>query len=178
MRKPATASSNPTSPSWPRRNSNLRSSRKLRVESATPAHGRPTLLWIDDYEPGLAMYRAMFEAQGFQVLTATSGEAAIDILMVQHADLVVTDYEMPVMNGEQVALAVKALRPGTPVLLFSGSIAFSPRLRRMVDGVCDKAGSRHDLIASVQNLIRGKRSPELQAPSYIQPHGHQHRTVA
>ena len=124
------------------------------------------------------MYRAMFEAQGFRVLTANSGEAAIETLMVHKADLVVTDYEMPVMNGEQVALAVKALRPGTPVLLFSGSIEFSPRLRHMVDAVCDKAGSRNDLLACVHNLLRRKQSREVHPPTHIPTRSHQHRTVA
>jgi len=182
MRKSATASSHASSSAarrlWTQRASNLRSNRRINSESSPAAQDHPTLLWIDDFEPGLAMYRAMFEAQGFRVLTASSGEAAIETLMVNNADLVVTDYEMPVMNGEQVALAVKALRPGTPVLLFSGSIEFSPRIRHMVDAVCDKAGSRNELLASVHNLLRRKQSHEVHSPSYLPPHGHQHRTVA
>ena len=178
MRKSATASSHASSATrrlWTQR---TRSNRRISPESSTATENRPTLLWIDDFAPGLAMYRAMFEAQGFRVLTASSGEAAIETLMVNNADLVVTDYEMPVMNGEQVALAVKALRPGTPVLLFSGSIEFSPRIRHMVDAVCDKAGSRNELLASVHNLLRRKQSHEVHSPSYIPPRGHQHRTVA
>src|SRR5207248_8262822 len=83
--------------------------------------GRPTLLWIDDYRPGLELYRAMFEGLGFKVLTAASGEDGLKIAALTSIDIVVTDYEMPGMNGEAVATAIKAIAPRVPVVLFSGS---------------------------------------------------------
>src|SRR5581483_10342340 len=68
---------------------------------------RPALLWIDDYKPGLELYRAMFERAGFKVFTASSGEQGVKLAAANHIDVVVTDYEMPGMNGEAVAAAVK-----------------------------------------------------------------------
>src|SRR5215467_9929081 len=82
---------------------------------------RPTILWIDDFEPGLTLYKRMFEDLGFKVLTASSGEAGVDLASLNHVDVVVTDYQMPGMDGLEVATSVKALNPDTPVLLFSGS---------------------------------------------------------
>src|SRR5690349_3845255 len=69
--------------------------------------GRPTLLWIDDFQPGLALYRSMFEGLGFKVLTASSGKQGVKLAAENLIDVVVTDYEMPGMNGEAVAVAIK-----------------------------------------------------------------------
>jgi CheY-like chemotaxis protein len=139
---------------------------------------RQTLLWIDDFAPGLAMYKAMFETLGFRVLTASSGAEGIKLALSNHIDAVITDYEMPEMNGEAVASAIKALRPGVPVLMFSGSTLISSRCRRVVDAFCDKAGSRDELLVAVHRLLQKKRAPVLQ-PRIVTPASHlRHRTVA
>src|SRR5690349_3998441 len=76
---------------------------RLRSTRLAPCGAKPTLLWIDDFQVGLEMYRAMFEQLGYRVLTASSGEAGLHIAATRPIDLVVTDYEMPGMNGEEVA---------------------------------------------------------------------------
>lgn len=124
------------------------------------------------------MYAAMFGTLGYRVLTASSGQSALDILSRSRVDLVVTDFEMPDMDGEAVALAVKALQPGLQVLLFSGSTTVPERVAHMVDGVCDKAGSRDLLLTSVQNLLEGKRVHLLQPSSATLTSDHGRRTVA
>jgi len=123
---------------------------------------QPTLLWIDDFEPGLVLYKKMFEDLGFKVLTAGTGEAGINLAAIYAIDAVVTDYEMPGMDGLGVAAAIKALDPRTPVLLFSGSALIPARARRLVDGFCDKAGPRRELLASVHRLLQAKPSTGLQ----------------
>jgi two-component system, NtrC family, response regulator AtoC len=139
---------------------------------------RPTLLWIDDFEPGLEMYRAMFEGLGFRVLTASSGETGLQIASLQFIDIVVTDYEMPNMNGEAVALGMKALNPCTPVILFSGSTLVSHRTLQAVDACCDKAGSRDRLLATIHALLRKKRHSALQPAPPTDASDHGQRTVA
>ena len=52
--------------------------------------GRPTLLWVDDFQPGLELYRAMFEGMGFKVLTATCGTQAVKLAAQHLIDVVVT----------------------------------------------------------------------------------------
>src|ERR1700726_2087879 len=82
--------------------------------------GSPTLLWVDDFQPGLELYRAMFEDLGFKVLTAASGREGVKLAAENLIDVVVTDYEMPGMNGEAVATAVKSIKHRVPVVMFSG----------------------------------------------------------
>jgi CheY-like chemotaxis protein len=137
-----------------------------------------TLLWIDDFEPGLAMYKLMFEALGFKVLTASSGAEGIRLANRNYVDAVVTDYEMPEMNGEAVASSIKALKPSVPVLMFSGSTLISARCRRVVDAFCDKAGSRDALLAAIHRLLNKKRPVVLQPPVAASASHHGHRTVA
>ncbi len=139
---------------------------------------RPTLLWIDDFEPCLALYKKMFEDRGFKVLTASSGEAGVQLAALNRVDIVVTDYEMPAMDGLAVAKSIKALNPRTPVLLFSGSSLVPARARRIVDGFCDKARSRDHLLAAIHRLLQRKRTRTLQPPPVADASDDGQRTVA
>jgi len=151
--------------------------RTPRVRTACPStNSQATLLWIDDFQLGLEMYRAMFERLGYHILTASSGEKGLQIAASHDVDLVVTDYEMPGMNGEAVALALKTLKPHVPVILFSGSTMLSDRALHIVDACCDKAGSREELLAAIHFLLQRKRLPFLQPPP-VGP-ASDHRTVA
>jgi CheY-like chemotaxis protein len=139
---------------------------------------RPLLLWIDDFVAGLALYRAMFENLGFRVLTASRGSEGLELAAAHRPDIIVTDYEMPGMDGEAVALAVKTMSPATPVVMFSGSTLVPSRVRHTVDAVCDKAGSRDQLIGVIHHLLRKKRSSSLQPPPVAPASDVGHRTVA
>jgi len=138
----------------------------------------PTLLWIDDFEPGLMLYRKMFEDLGFKVLTATSGDTGVHLAAMNRVDAVVTDYEMPGMDGITVASAIKALDPRTPVLLFSGSTLVPAHARSVVDAFCDKARPRTELLAAIHRLLQRKPSLGLQPPAVAQASHQGHRTVA
>ena len=142
------------------------------------AFSRPTLLWIDDFEAGLMLYKKMFEDLGFRVLTAGCGEAGVRLAAANRVDMVVTDYEMPGMDGVSVAEAIKALNQRTPVVLFSGSTLVPLNARRVVDAVCDKAGSRAGLLATIHRLLQRNIPQSLQPPPVAPASHHGHRTVA
>lgn len=159
------------------RNEPMLWTRTPRVPSTRPStQPKATLLWIDDFQVGLEMYRAMFERLGYRVLTACSGEKGLRVAASHHIDVVVTDYEMPGMNGESVALAMRTLKPGVPVILFSGSTNVSDRALQLVDACCDKAGSREELLAAIHFLLQKKRPSFLQPPPVTPASDHQ--TVA
>ena len=139
---------------------------------------RPTLLWIDDFEPGLALYQTMFENLGFRVFTASSGKAGLRLAARHCPDVVVTDYEMPEMNGEEVATSVKAINPRTPVIMFSGSTLVPERTRRVVDALCDKAGSRDQILTTIHRLLHKKHTRTLQPAPITHASDLRHRTVA
>jgi CheY-like chemotaxis protein len=154
-------------------------SRSATVAKKRPVcSSRPTLLWVDDFQPGLALYRSMFEGLGFKVLTATSGKQGLKLAGENPVDVVVTDYEMPGMNGEALAMAVKAIKPRVPVVLFSGSTLVPLSARRIIDAFCDKAGSRNQLSDTIHRMLLKKRSRTLQPQPVSRASDEGHRTVA
>lgn len=112
-----------------------------------------TLLWVDDYEPALALYKTLFALSGFHVLTASSGKRALQLLETHHVDAVVTDYEMPCMDGAAVAHAVKQLQPTLPVIMFSGSAEAAEQVSNLVDAFCDKAETHNKLLTVINQLV-------------------------
>jgi len=150
----------------------------LRRARPAPRQSRATLLWIDDFQLGLEMYRSMLEELGYRVLTACSGEAGLRIAATHSVDLVVTDYEMPGMDGEAVATALKGLNSDLPIILFSGSTMVPARALEVVDTCCDKAGSREELLAAIHFLLQKKGRTFLQPPPIDGASHHGQRTVA
>jgi CheY-like chemotaxis protein len=132
----------------------LMSEPRVQRQRACPARARPnTLLWIDDYVPGLMVYKAIFEGLGFRVLTASCGRQGTEMARSHPVDAVILDYEMPEMNGEVVAASIKKNRPELPVLLFTGSSLVPERVKGVVDAICDKAASREELLATIREVM-------------------------
>jgi len=128
-------------------------------------------VWIDDYEPGLVLYKAVLESLGFRVLTASRGRVGLDLLATHPADAVVVDYEMPGMDGEAVATSIRHRRPELPIIMFSGSSMLPNRVRNVVGAVCDKAGSRDELLATINRVLGTKAATVLHTPATEAEHG-------
>ena len=144
-----------------------------------PTDNRPTLLWIDDFKPALALYQATMESLGFRVLIAASGAAGVKLFLLHHVDLVITDYEMPELKGDAVARMLKAIDPKVLVIMFSGTTLLRPESRRWVDAFCDKAGSRSQLMNSIHRLLGRKHPRTLQPAALVAAsQGERQRTVA
>jgi CheY-like chemotaxis protein len=139
--------------------------KSTRVDSAVK-NGKPLLLWIDDYKPGLSLYKSMFESQGFRVLTANSGTAGLQLASKNAVDVAVTDYEMADMDGGAVADGLKRMTPSVPVVIFSGSLGIPEHVKNRVDRVCDKAGSREDLFQAVRQVVDEKRGTRVANRSF------------
>ena len=114
---------------------------------------RKTLLWIDDYAPGLEVYKAVFQSFGYNVLTACDGQLGIRILQEHTPDAVVVDYEMPGMDGAAVAAHVKRKSPKLPVVMFSGCSSVPARVKHAVAAFCEKTGSLDHLRSAIANAI-------------------------
>ena len=57
------------------------------------------VLVVDDDPLYLDLVRDVFDAQGIEVITATSCSAALSLLRTRTPSLIVSDFDMPVMNG-------------------------------------------------------------------------------
>jgi DNA-binding NtrC family response regulator len=126
-------------------------------------------LWIDDYEPGLLVYKAVFETFGFRVHTATRGSQGLKMIGSKRIDAVVTDFEMPEMDGGLIATSIKNTHPRLPVIMFSGSCGVPDRVKQLVDAFCYKTGPRERLLAAIEETLsnpgRMVQPPDPATPS-------------
>jgi CheY-like chemotaxis protein len=91
------------------------------VEAVHHSDARGTALLVDDEELVRMSTADMLSDLGFRVIEASSAEEAMRLVNAgEHFDLLVTDHLMPGMNGTDLAVAVRATKPGLPVLLVSG----------------------------------------------------------
>jgi CheY-like chemotaxis protein len=80
-----------------------------------------TVLLVDDDEMVRMSTADMLADLGFSVLEAASAEEALRIIeRGEHFDVLLTDHLMPGMTGVDLAHAVRARLPKTPVLIISG----------------------------------------------------------
>ena len=75
------------------------------------------ILHIDDDEQLRSLLRAVLEVQGHEIVSATDGRQGLERFREQAFDLVVSDIQMPVMDGLQVLSAIRNERPDTPVVM-------------------------------------------------------------
>ncbi len=87
------------------------------VDPSTPAL---TVLAVDDEEWARVLIQRFLGLNGHTVLTAASGQEALEILGRQPVDLVITDRAIPDMSGDQIAAEVKRRSPATPVIMLTG----------------------------------------------------------
>ena len=124
----------------------------------------PTLLCVDD-EPDHLMIRKLFlEAQGYQVRTAISGQECLNALAQAPCDVLVLDYNMPDMNGLDLARRLRAETPSIRILLLSGySAGLPPEIHSLVDAEVTKGSSASDLLERLRELTGGpseRRPPQ------------------
>lgn len=94
-----------------------------------PAGNRERILFVDDELPVVEAFTPVLEKLGYQVDITTSSKAALEIFRRRPTsyDLLITDYSMPEMNGDELAREVMKINPRLPVILCTG---FSGRLKR------------------------------------------------
>jgi CheY-like chemotaxis protein len=86
---------------------------------ATSGIATGRILVVDDEPLVCDSIRRMLVVDGHQVETTASGEAAWALFGESRFDLVIVDYELPLMNGDKVAVAIKTLDPNQPIALIT-----------------------------------------------------------
>jgi len=74
---------------------------------------------VDDEPFVCDAVKMMLAFDGHQVETANSGQEALTLFDKQKFDIVITDFAMPVMKGDELAASIKARAPDQPVLMIT-----------------------------------------------------------
>ena len=120
----------------------------------------PTILIVDDQPQNLRLLEAVLEPRGYRTVSAESGEAALEVLSREQADLVLLDILMPGMDGYEVCRRIRE-NPATaflPVVMITASDT-AQKLRATEAGADDfvaKPFDQGELLARVKSLVRIK----------------------
>jgi DNA-binding NtrC family response regulator len=103
-------------------------------------HSQPkhVVLCIDDDMQMLNVLDAFLTNSGYRVLTASTPESALMLFLNNHVDAVVTDYEIGEATREDIIRSLRSLRPGIPVVLFSGAECLPNTVLTLADGSVHK----------------------------------------
>ncbi len=102
----------------------------------TAQGGGATILIADDDFLVRKLLRECLEMNGYTVLVAENGEDALRIFKENsgNINLLISDVQMPVMNGRELSENIHRERPDLKVLFLSGYTADIMRERGMLDG--------------------------------------------
>jgi DNA-binding NtrC family response regulator len=82
--------------------------------------GKNQLLIADDDSATREMMGGFFREKGYFVFLAENGEEALHLLGEEKIDLVISDYQMPGMDGRELIRRINKFHPSLPVILITG----------------------------------------------------------
>lgn len=111
-------------------------------------------LVVDDNGELRSIVGKMLAVLGYEVSSADNGEKALGIFLRGKFDIVLSDYEMPGMDGVTLALNIKRYSPGTPVILMTGAAreAVQSRIGTVVDQVILKPFSLAQIGLTISSM--------------------------
>jgi two-component system chemotaxis sensor kinase CheA len=132
-------------------------------ETEAPQSGRRSILVVDDALTVRELQRSILQRAGFEVRVASDGVEALELLAEKPADLVLTDVEMPRLDGFELVAAIRAQAELTnlPVLMLTSRSSEADRQHGLdvgADGyIVKSAFDETGLLAAVNGLL-GRQS--------------------
>ncbi len=114
------------------------------------------LLVVDDDEGMRENLAELFESLGYEVKTAASYPAALEILDASEVDLLLSDYKMPGPTGVELIEEARRRRPGLRAILmtaFGDSVTEIESLRRGAVAYVNKPFEADEIVAFVEKVL-------------------------
>lgn len=119
------------------------------------------ILVVEDDVAIRCLLRTMLEFHGYQVYEAANGYEGLQCYQVQPTDLVITDMEMPVMDGTQFLIELRRKFPLAKVVAISGEKRLLERTKTFnIQGAFEKPFRLRDLLLVIQELVNAPSTPE------------------
>ena len=122
------------------------------------------ILLVEDDPAVNYILKRYLEAAGFAVLAASGPREALGLFASMPVDLLVTDYRMPGMSGEELLLQLRSERAALPALIVS---AYANELTMQIPGVpvLSKPVDTGALVELVNNLLLDAETVALNRPA-------------
>ncbi len=140
----------------------------IAVEPVVPSE-QPILV-VDDDAKIVRLVRTYLEREGYRVVTAGDGPAALEAIETQQPALVVLDLMLPELDGRAVIRAVRRDEEAgsTPILVLSARGTTLDRIAGLEDGADDylpKPFSPAELVVRVKTILRRSTPPASPEPT-------------
>ena len=125
-------------------------------KSIKPRESDKIIMLADDEEMLSDLLAEMLESSGYYVIKVRSGEEVITVLTEElKVDLLIIDYNMPVMNGLECISKIRSLNFKLPVILSTGSISFEDEdlIRYKVSKKIMKPYEFDTMLSTIKQLI-------------------------
>lgn len=113
------------------------------IESETLTGKR--VLLVDDQSEVRMTIRLLLELEGHHVTEAADGQEALALYDSGEFDIVITDYLMPGMRGDELACHIKQADPAQPILMVTGSGNICSHAQNPVEAVLNKPFSLSEM---------------------------------
>jgi DNA-binding NtrC family response regulator len=137
----------------------------MRADSSSQP--RPLLLLVDDDAQIRQLLGEVGAREGFEVLEAADGAAAIEMLQRRHMDLVLLDLHMPRVNGLEVLRAVRRSESSSQIALMSGAATVEDAVEAIKLGASEYFSKPLDM-PRVRALLAAMRQQFLDRNSVLE----------
>ena len=115
------------------------------------------ILCVDDEPNILSALRRLLSLEGFEVFTADSGEQALDLLAKTTMHVIISDMQMPNMNGSELLEKVRQKWPHTMRLMLTGASDISGAIEAINQGTIYRYNAKpwndEDLLSTIKSAI-------------------------
>lgn len=117
------------------------------------------ILCVDDNEQELSVLKFMLSTNGYRVISANNGADAIGIFSETAVDLVLTDFSMPQMDGDQLVSRLKQIASHIPMILLGEPQKMADRMHGADALLAKKNCSPQELLERIKVMSARKRGP-------------------
>ena len=117
------------------------------------------ILCVDDNEQELSVLKFMLATNGYRVVSASTGQEAIGIFAEIQVDLVLADFAMPQMNGNQLVDRLKQSAPHIPMILLGDPQRMGGEIHAADALLAKKNCSAQELLERIKVMSARKRGP-------------------
>jgi CheY-like chemotaxis protein len=115
---------------------------------------RKSILLADDQQDVRQSIKMLLAVDEHKVTEATDGAEALECFRQGRFDLVITDFLMPKMKGNELALKIKQLAPSQPILMVTAHAERLSDARNPVDAILNKPFTLDELRQTIARLLK------------------------